>query len=78
MQNCLKISIFQRGIKIFGPKLLCLIFEAAYFWGFWGSNSKEKKVIPLFWRNYGLENHLSKFDGLTQKGYSMYEYVLLQ
>ena len=65
------ISIFQWGIKIFGPKLSHLIFEVVNSWGFWGPEAmsgnsfKEKKVIPLIFTLFWIRSHLNKLDCLT-------------
>ena len=66
-----KISIFQWGIKIFGPKCSYFIFEVVNFWGFWGpeamrgNNFKEKKVVPLIFTQFWIRSHLNQLDRLT-------------
>ena len=66
----MKLSIFQRGIKIFGPNFSYLIFEAVHFWGFWGpaemrgNDFEENKVIPLIFKQFWSSSHLSKLDWL--------------
>ena len=71
-----KISIFQRGIKIFGPNFSHLIFEAVNFLGFWDpaemreNDFEENKVVPLIFKQFSSRSHLMKLDRLTPQDVS--------
>ena len=49
-----KISIFQWGIKTFGPKCSYFIFEVVNFWGFWGpaKSRGDKKIKSRSFHQY--------------------------